>query len=89
MQNTQFNQRSSSRPVARPATAASHLAPPPPVLSEKQVTLRTLTELKRRIYGRAASAIQQNPDKADIIQKAVDRDASHIAFVINMVTIKL
>jgi len=55
----------------------------------KSITIRTLCQLKQHIYTQAAQAIQQNPTKADAIQKRADADASHLAFAINMASIKL
>jgi hypothetical protein len=57
--------------------------------SDKQATLRTLSALKRQLYSRASVAMEQQPGKAAFIQKRADSDAQHIAFVINMVSIKL
>lgn len=64
-------------------------SPVPSALTEKQITLRTLSALKQRLYARAAVAMQHQPEKAEVIQKRVNSDAQHIAFVINMVSIKL
>jgi hypothetical protein len=55
----------------------------------KEVTLKTLVQLKSKLYANAARAMEQNPSKADLIQKAVDRDASRLAFTINMVQFKM
>jgi hypothetical protein len=55
----------------------------------KQITIKTLTHVKAKLYANADRAMKQNPSKADIIQKAVDRDAARLAFAINMVQIKL
>lgn len=55
----------------------------------KEITLQTLIQLKAKLYANANRASQQNPGKAEIIRKAVDRNASHIAFAINMVTVKM
>ena len=55
----------------------------------KAITIRTLAALKQRLYAQAAIAMKQNPQKAEIIQKRVDADARHLAFAINMASIKL
>ena len=55
----------------------------------KAITLRTLGQLKRHLYVQAARAQQTSPDQAQRIQQRVDREASHIAFVINMAALKL
>ena len=55
----------------------------------KEITLKTLVQLKAKLYANATRASEQNPAKAEVIRKAVDRDASHIAFAINMVTVKM
>lgn len=55
----------------------------------KDVTVKTLAQLKAKLYVNAAHAMKQNPAKAEIIQKAVDRDASHLAFAMNMVLLKM
>jgi hypothetical protein len=62
-------------------------APEPP--SPKEITLRTLGELKQKLYKDAARSIKYNPDKADIIQKAVDRDGARIAYAINTIALKM
>ena len=80
MQTQSVTKRQSVRAAAsRPAQSSS----------DKQVTLRTLSVLKRQVYSRAAIAMQQQPAKAAYIQKRADSDAQHIAFVINMVSVKL
>jgi hypothetical protein len=57
---------------------------------DKQVAIRTLTQLKQRLYAQAARSIQQSPPhNARVIQQHVDAQASHIAYVINLLTIKL
>jgi hypothetical protein len=64
--------------------------PTRPALNEpKETTIKTLAQLKAKLYANAAGAMKQYPSKADIIQKAVDRDASRLAFAINMVQIKM
>lgn len=55
----------------------------------KDITMKTLAELKAKLYANADRAKKQNPSKADIIQKAVDRDASRIAYAINAVQVKM
>jgi hypothetical protein len=55
----------------------------------KEITIRTLCQLKQHIYRQAAQAIQQNPSKAEAIQKRVDADASRLAFAINMLSVKV
>ena len=55
----------------------------------KAITLRTLAQLKRHLYAQAARAQQSSPKQAQAIQQRVDREASHIAFVINMAAHKL
>lgn len=59
--------------------------PPTP----KEITLKTLAQVKAKLYENAARSIELNPGKKDIIQKAVDRDAARFAFVINTIAIKL
>ena len=58
-------------------------------MSAKQVTLRTLGQLKRYLYAQAARAQQSSPQQAQAIQRRVDSEARHIAFVINMAASKL
>jgi len=66
------------------------LKPAPPTETElKEITLKTLVQLKAKLYASATRAMKQNPAKADIIQKAVDRDGSRLAFAINMVQVKM
>jgi hypothetical protein len=60
-----------------------------PAIEPKRTTLKTLAQLKAKLYANAARAIQQNPAKAEIIQKRVDADAAHLRFAINMVQIKM
>jgi hypothetical protein len=55
----------------------------------KAITIRTLCQLKRHIYGQAALSIQHNPAKADAIRQRVDADARHLAFAINMLSYKV
>jgi hypothetical protein len=55
----------------------------------KAITLRTLAQLKRYLYAQAARAQQASPQQAQSIQRRVDQEASHIAFVINMASSKL
>jgi hypothetical protein len=55
----------------------------------KQITLKTLRDLKATLYARAAITIKAYPEKAERIQKRVDADASKIAFAINLVSIKM
>lgn len=59
--------------------------PPTP----KQITLKTLAQVKAKLYENAACSIKLNPAKKEIIQKAVDRDAARFAFVINTIALKL
>ena len=55
----------------------------------KQLAISALSQLKRHLYAQAAASVRQNPQKADIIRKRVDHDASHIAFSINMLRVKI
>lgn len=55
----------------------------------KQITLKTLRDLKATLYARAAITSKAYPDKADFIQKRVDADASKIAFAINLISVKM
>lgn len=57
----------------------------------KSITLRTLIQLKRLLYAQAARAQQSSssPQQAQAIQRRVDAEARHIAFVINMAAHKL
>jgi hypothetical protein len=58
-------------------------------MQTKEITLKTLADLKAKLYANAARAIAQNPHKAEMIQKRTDADASRIAFAINMVQVKM
>ena len=58
-------------------------------MQSKEITLKTLTELKAKLYANAARSIAQNPHKAEMIQKRTAADAAHIAFAINMVQVKM
>ena len=59
----------------------------------KQITLEMLQDLKAKLYAQADAAIRaadpRDPQKIIRIQRRVDRDAAHIAFAINAVTVKM
>ena len=55
----------------------------------KQTTLKTLAELKAKLYANAARSIVQNPQKAEIIQKRTAADAAQVTFAMNLVHIKM
>ena len=57
-------------------------------MQNKQITLKTLADLKAKLYANAARSIAANPAKAEAIQKRTEADASRIAFTINMVQVK-
>jgi hypothetical protein len=57
--------------------------------TQKEVTLKTLTALKAKLYARSAITMQAYPEKAKQIQARVDADASKIAFAINLVSAKM
>ena len=57
-------------------------------MDTKEITLKTLAELKAKLYANAAKAIAANPPKAEAIQKRTEADASRVAFTINMVQVK-
>lgn len=62
-------------------------------MKNKQTTLKTLRELKAKLYVQADQSIRaanpHDPETIIRIQRKVDRDAAHIAFVINMVGVKM
>jgi hypothetical protein len=58
-------------------------------MQTKEITLKTLADLKAKLYANAAPSIAQNPTKAEAIQKRTAADAAHITFAINMVTVKM
>ena len=74
-------------------TARAHSNPGKPadpgLIKPKDITMKTLSQLKAKLYANAAQAMKQNPAKADIIQKRTDSDAAHLSFAINMISIKL
>jgi hypothetical protein len=59
----------------------------------KQITLKMLQDLKAKLYAQAdadiGAADPRDPEKIIRIQRRVDRDAAHIAFAINAVTVKM
>jgi hypothetical protein len=67
----------------------STVTPRPPKIDSKQITLKTLRDLKATLYARAAITIEAYPEKADRIQRRVDADAAHLAFAINLVSVKM
>jgi hypothetical protein len=85
----QSTSTSASRRSLAAARSSSAAAGQPVGSSPKQVTLRTLVQLKQLLYVQAARAQQACPHKAQAIQRRVDQEASHIAFVINMAASKL
>ena len=59
----------------------------------KQITVKTLRDLKAKLYAQADSAIAasdpRDPQKIMRIQRRVDRQAAHVAFAINAVSVKM
>ncbi len=62
-------------------------------MNDKQIAVKTLIELKAKLYAQADEAIRtgnpHDPWRTIRIQKRVDRDAAHIAFAINLLTVKM
>jgi hypothetical protein len=62
-------------------------------MKNKQTTLKTLRELKAKLYAQADQSIRRtnphDPETIIRIQRRVDREAGHIAFAINMVSVKM
>lgn len=62
-------------------------------MKNKQTTLRMLRDLKAKLYAQADQSIRganpHDPETIIRIQRKVDREAAHIAFAINMVSVKM